>query len=45
MADNFILPFIKSDILKSDIENLNNAGILKVILKNLMKAEIFRKFI
>ena len=43
MTDNFTLPFIKSEILNSDIENLNNAGILKVIFKNLMKAEIFRE--
>ncbi len=43
MAENFILPFIKSNILNSDIENLNEAGILKVIFKNLLKAEIFRE--
>ena len=43
MADNFILPFINSDILNSDIGNLNDAGILKVIFKNLMKAEKCRK--
>ena len=42
MADNLILPFIKSDILVSDIGDLNDAGILKVIFKNLMKAEIFK---
>ena len=42
MADNLILPFIKSDILLSDIGNLNDAGILKAIFKNLMKAEIFK---
>ena len=43
MTDNFTLPFIKSEILNSDIGNLNDAGILKVIFKNLMKAEKCRK--
>ena len=43
MTDNFTLPFIKSEILHSDIRNLNDAGILKVIFKNLMKAEKCRK--
>ena len=43
MTDNFTLPFMKSDILNSDIGNLNDAGILKVIFKNLMKAEKCRK--
>ena len=42
MTDNFTLPFIKSDILNSDIANLNDAGILKMIFKNLMKAEKYR---
>ena len=43
MTDNFTLPFIKSDILNSDIWNLKDAGILKLIFKNLLKAEKFRK--
>ena len=43
MTDNFTLPFMKSDILNSDIGNLNDAGILKVIFKNLMKAEKCRE--
>ena len=43
MTDNYTLPFIKSDILNSDICNLNDAGILKLIFKNLMKAEKYRK--
>ena len=43
MTDNYTLPFIKSDILNSDIWNLNDAGILKLIFKNLMKAEKYRK--
>jgi len=43
MTDNYNLPFIKSDILNSDIWNLNDAGILKLIFKNLMKAEKYRK--
>ena len=43
MTDNYNLPFIKSDILNSDICNLNDAGILKLIFKNLMKAEKYRK--
>ena len=42
MTDNFILPLIKSDISISDIESLNDAGILKVIYKNLMRAEILK---
>ena len=42
MTDNYTLPFIKSDILNSDISNLNDAGILKLIFKNLMKAEKYR---
>ncbi len=42
MTDNYTLPFIKSDILNSDICNLNDAGILKLIFKNLMKAEKYR---
>ena len=40
MTDSFFLPFIKTDILKSDIKNLNDLGILKLIFKNLFKAEI-----
>ena len=43
MTDNYTFPFIKSDILNSDICNLNDAGILKLIFKNLMKAEKYRK--
>ena len=43
MTDNYTLPFIKSDILNSDIWNLKDAGILKLIFKNLLKAEKFRK--
>ena len=40
MADSIILPFIKTDISKSAIKNLNDLGILKLIFKNLFKAEI-----
>ena len=43
MTENYTLPFIKSDILNSDIWNLNDAGILKLIFKSLMKAEKYRK--
>ena len=42
MTDNYTLPFIKSDILNSDIWNLKDAGILKLIFKNLLKAEKYR---
>ena len=42
MTDTLILPFIKSDILKSDIKNLEDAGILKLFIKNLFKAEIIK---
>ena len=45
MTDSFFLPFIKTDILKSDIKNLNDLGILKLIFKNLLKAEIINDII